>query len=1188
MLAMAAAGGLLLVFAVRQTDRRMRGELMQQAWLVGQSVDMAEVRSLAGSGDDLERPAYRRIKEQLVAARRADATYRFVYLLGRREGGELFIYVDSESPESADYLLPGAPYPEAAAGYHRAFAAGNATVIGPVTDRWGTWISALMPLVEPDNGSVVAVLGLDVDARKWRLAIAVRAAPVLGLAALLGIGFLAVLASRRRVEASARPLLQRLLPPLAAMLLLVFGLGGWLLLREHRRHLDGHFSRITERVDTGFHGLLEDARQRLENVARAMTHDPRLQQGFREGNPEQVLLAWRPVFEALRREIGITHCRLLNSDRTVRRWYLPAEGPAGGPVDAVTVLEAERAGRVATGLELSSNGIFGLHSVTPVAAAEGPLGFVDLGVGIGEVLARLQGRAGVHLALALHKEFLDRGEWEAGRRLLGREPDWDRLPHSVVAYASQGRLPDVFAPLADHDPHTGHGLGNGNREVGFGGKVWHVSAIPLRDVAGRNVGCLLAMADITEERNAFVRALTAGGVFGGILLAALLAFATILLRRTDAGIRAQQTELRDSANLLRTVMDHVPIGIAVNSVDPGVDFTYTNENFLAFYRVSREALASPDSFWEAVYEDAAFREELKQRVLADCRSGDPGRMHWEDIPITRQGKETTYICARNTQVPGSPLMVSTVWDVTGRKMAEEALREAERKYRLLVDHSQSIIYTIDLEGILTFVSPSWKDTLGHEPEEIVGRDFRPLVHEEDLAACEELLRRTAETGAVLPGVEYRVFHKDGSVRWHRSVITPVAAEGRSPTLFVGNAVDITARKTAEAEQERLRDQLMQSQKMESVGRLAGGVAHDFNNMLQAMLGYTEMVLDDAPPDAAFRRDLEEVQKIGRRAAELTRQLLAFARKQTVSPQVLDLNETVADMTGMLRRLIGEEISLAWLPGAALWSVKVDPTQIGMVLANLCVNARDAIQGTGRITIETRNVSIDEAYRARHVTAVAGDYVMLAVSDDGHGMDKATLAKVFEPFFTTKGVGKGTGLGLSTVHGIALQNSGFVNAYSEEGEGSTFRVYFPRYLGEEQARTTPESIEKEVRGGSETILVVEDETDILTVCGEVLGRLGYTVLLADTPGAALELAGKHEGPIDLLLTDVVMPEMDGRRLAERVGQFRPGIPCVYMSGYTANAIAHHGILDEGLAFLPKPFTNRELAEMVRGILDGGGV
>jgi PAS domain S-box-containing protein len=589
-----------------------------------------------------------------------------------------------------------------------------------------------------------------------------------------------------------------------------------------------------------------------------------------------------------------------------------------------------------------------------------------------------------------------------------------------------------------------------------------------------------------------------------------------------------------------------------------------------------------------VYEDAAFREELKRRVLADCRSGDSGRMHWEDIPITRRGRQTTYICARNTPVPGSPLMVSTVWDVTGRKEAEEALREAEQRYRLLVDYSQSIIYTITLEGTLTFASPSWKITLGHEPGEIIGRDFRPLVHAEDRAACEELLRRTAETGAVQPGVEYRVFHKDGSVRWHRSVITPVAAEGRNPTLFVGNAVDITERKAAEAEQERLRDQLMQSQKMESVGRLAGGVAHDFNNMLQAILGYTEMVLDDVAPDAVFRRDLEEIRKIARRAAELTRQLLAFARKQTVSPQVLDLNETVADMTGMLRRLIGEDIGLAWLPGAPLWPVKVDPTQIGMVLANLCVNARDAIQGPGRISIETRNVTIDDSYLARHADAAAGDYVMLAVSDDGHGMDKATLAKVFEPFFTTKGVGKGTGLGLSTVHGIALQNDGFVNAYSEVGEGSTFRVYFPRYLGDEPARTTPETSEDDVRGGRETILVAEDEADILTVCGEVLGRLGYTVLSAGTPGEALELAATHEGPIHLLLTDVVMPEMDGRRLAERVGQLRPGIPCIYMSGYTADAIAHHGILDEGLAFLAKPFANRELAEMVRRVLDGGGV
>jgi PAS domain S-box-containing protein len=1186
MAATVVLGGLSLALSVHRADRKMRGELLQQAQLVAQAVNLDHVRSLSGSRDDAGTPGYQRLKAQLTAVRQADKTCRFVYLLGCRGDGELFFYVDSEPLDSADYLPPGDPYPEGAEAYRHVFSSREPVVVGPATDRWGTWVSALVPLVDSENGTLLAVLGMDVDTRDWRLALALRAAPSAVPVALLLVGALAVLFSWRSVEVSARPVLRRLLPSLVTMLILVFGLGGWLLLQQHRRHLDERLARISRRFEEGFRNTIQDSRQRQESIVWAMSHDSRIVQGFRDGNPGPSLEEWMPVLEGLRPEVGLSHLCLLDADGTRLRQVFPDASPWSEEAGCCAVVEAERNGHLISVLELTPEGVCWLHTVMPVVADGEVLGYLEAGIEVGDILRKLNARSEGHLALFLHKEFLHQREWEETMRRFGWEPEWNRFARDVLVFSSQGRLPDVFAPLPERASTTGTGSGGDGRYVAFGGTIWYHDTIPLRDTSEKEIGCLVAMGDVTAERTAFMRTMLFGGSCGGVLLVALLTFVVVLLRRTDAGIRAQQAELRDSANLLRTVMDHVPIGIAVNSIDPGVEFSYINENFLRFYRVSREALASPDSFWEAVYEDAAFREELKQRVLADCRSGDPGRMHWEDIPITRQGRGTTYICARNTQVPGSPLVVSTVWDVTERKMAEEALREAEQKYRLLVDYSQSIIYTIALDGTLTFVSPSWETTLGQSPEEIVGHDFRPLVHEEDRAACEELLRQTAETGAVQPGVEYRVFHKDGSVRWHRSVLTPIAADGQTPGMFVGNAVDITGRKMAEAERERLRDQLMQAQKMESVGRLAGGVAHDFNNMLQAILGYAEMALMDVEPEAPLRDEILEIQKVARRAADLTRQLLAFARKQTVAPQVLDLNETVADMTGMLRRLIGEDIVLAWLPGASLWPVKVDPTQIGMVLANLCVNARDAIAGTGRVSIETRNVVVDDSYLVRHPDVAVGAYVMLVVSDDGQGMDKETQAKIFEPFFTTKGVGKGTGLGLSTVHGIAMQNGGFVNVYSEVGGGATFRVYFPRHQGGDQVVPSPEKVPRELQGGEETILVVEDEADILKVCGEVLGRLGYTVLLADTPGTAIRLAEDHAGPIHLLITDVVLPDLDGRRLAERIGEIHPGIPCVYMSGYTADAIAHHGILEEGLAFLAKPFSTHDLAEMVRSALDGG--
>jgi CheY-like chemotaxis protein len=371
--------------------------------------------------------------------------------------------------------------------------------------------------------------------------------------------------------------------------------------------------------------------------------------------------------------------------------------------------------------------------------------------------------------------------------------------------------------------------------------------------------------------------------------------------------------------------------------------------------------------------------------------------------------------------------------------------------------------------------------------------------------------------------------------------------------------------------------------MEAVGRLAGGVAHDFNNMLGIILGHTEMVLDQLEPTDPLSADLREIRKAAERSANLTRQLLAFARKQTVAPKVLDLNEAVQGMLNMLRRLIGEDIDLSWLPGADVWPVKVDPSQIDQILANLCVNARDAIADVGKLTIETENVAFDEAYCARHGGFVPGKYVLLAVSDNGSGMDEETQNRLFEPFFTTKELGKGTGLGLATVYGIVKQNNGFINVYSEPCHGTSFKIYIPRHAGQpvEDRKASTAEIPK---GRGETVLLVEDEPAILNMTTKMLERQGYTVLAASAPGEALRLAEEHSGEIHLLMTDVVMPEMNGRDLAQNLFSLHPNLKALFMSGYTANVIAHHGVLDEGVDFIQKPFSVKTLAEKVREVLD----
>ena len=398
--------------------------------------------------------------------------------------------------------------------------------------------------------------------------------------------------------------------------------------------------------------------------------------------------------------------------------------------------------------------------------------------------------------------------------------------------------------------------------------------------------------------------------------------------------------------------------------------------------------------------------------------------------------------------------------------------------------------------------------------------------------------------------------------------------------------DITNLKEAERQQEKLQNQLTQAQKMESVGRLAGGVAHDFNNMLSVIIGRTEMLLEDTDPDLPLYADLMEIKGAAKRSADVTRQLLAFARKQTVAPKVIDLNETVASILKMLRRLIGENIDLVWSPGEELWPVKIDPSQLDQILANLSVNAKDAITDEGKLTIETCNVILDKIYCDNHPGFYPGAFVQLTVSDNGCGMDQEILKNLFEPFYTTKGVEKGTGLGLATVYGIVKQNDGFINVYSEPDEGTSFKIYLPRHTAAGEIVHATDNVESFLYG-NELILLVEDELSILKMTAIMLKRLGYNVLTASTPVEAINMAREHSNDIHLLLTDIVMPEMNGRDLFKSLRSINPNLKCLFMSGYTANVIAHHGVLDEGLNFIQKPFSRMDLSVKLRAVLNNAG-
>ncbi|MFO7752722.1 MAG: PAS domain S-box protein [Desulfobacteraceae bacterium] len=638
--------------------------------------------------------------------------------------------------------------------------------------------------------------------------------------------------------------------------------------------------------------------------------------------------------------------------------------------------------------------------------------------------------------------------------------------------------------------------------------------------------------------------------------------------------------LRDSEEKHRRLFETMAQGVVYQAVDGTIlSVNPSAERILGLSFEKMQGKTSLDPGWKMIKEDGTEVPGTDHPAMLALRTGQSVG------PLIRgvfHPDKNAYVWLSITAIPlfqpgeTKPFQVYTTFeDVTERKRMEEALRESEVRFKALHDASFGGIAIHD-QGVILECNQGLSDMTGYEYSELIGMDGLLLIAEQS----REEVRNNIRAGYEKP-YEVLGLCKNGEE-------FPVRLEARN-VPYKGKQVrtvefrDITERKRAEAEKEKLQAQLLQSQKMQSVGRLAGGVAHDFNNMLGVILGHLEFALEKAQEDNDLTDDLKEIQQAAQRSADLTKKLLAFARKQTISPRQLDLNDTVESMLNMLHRLIGEDIDLVWKPAAHIWPVKMDPSQIDQILANLCVNARDAVSGVGRLTIETDRITFDEKYCNEHAGFIRGDFVLLAVSDNGCGMDRETLGNLFEPFFTTKDFGQGTGLGLATVYGIVKQNNGFINVYSEPGQGSTFRIYLPR-SAEDEDPDKGVSGKKTAAGGTETILLVEDEPSILRMTRMMLERKGYSVLSAATPAEAVEKAENHSGSIDLLMTDVVMPEMNGRELAGRITALYPGIRLFFMSGYTANVIAHRGVLDDGEAFIQKPFSMEDLTVKVRDILD----
>jgi two-component system, cell cycle sensor histidine kinase and response regulator CckA len=634
--------------------------------------------------------------------------------------------------------------------------------------------------------------------------------------------------------------------------------------------------------------------------------------------------------------------------------------------------------------------------------------------------------------------------------------------------------------------------------------------------------------------------------------------APLLLRQAQEALRESEERYRmlfDGSPLPMWLVDQETLAIAAVNEAAILHYGYSREEFLSKTMLE---IWHPDEVSAAIARLAASSGEPWSGIRRHFKKGG--------------ASITVEVFSHTVQLAGRRYRLSAVRDITDLKRVE-AQRE---RLAALVEASPDFIGLADPKtGQIQYINKHGRKMCGLGEDEDVGKLKIGDVHP---AWMNKRMVEVVLPAAVRDGLwegEGAFLHRNGrEIPVLMASLAGKAANGEVEYFYTVSR-DIT-------EMKRLEAQLLQSQKMEAVGRLAGGVAHDFNNLLTVIFGYTDVLLQGLEP-GPLHEATREVRRASERAAALTRQLLAFSRKQTLVPEVLDMGDVVRGLSTMVERLIGEDVKVRVVVSPGLGRVKADRGQLEQVVVNLAVNARDAMPKGGSLIFELQNVELDDAYAATHAEVEPGPYVLLAISDTGTGMDAETQKRIFEPFFTTKEAGKGTGLGLSTVHGIVLQSGGSIDVYSEPGRGTTFKVYLPRFAGDAAVRRPVSGVHPALPTGSETVLVVEDEAAIRQLTKLILQKAGYTVLLAESPVAAERIASSHPGPIHLVLTDVVMPGMRGPELAERLLRLRPDLRVLFMSGYTDNAIAHHGFLDAGTEFLQKPFTPLGLMQKIREVL-----
>lgn len=1162
-----AAVFLAVSWRERAVDSAMRSEMLDQAISLSRSINPHLVSALAFAPSDTGLAEFKRLDSQIMAYQSV-SEFRGIWTMALRDGSLLFGPESYESDEPLGEGLPGQVYENPPERDFEIFSTGEAFTLGPYTDEFGTFVSASAPVFDPSTGNVIMVVGLDEEADRW-LRMTTRArleALLLSLIPALLIVLGRTTLKRRKSLPEARWGLLRhteviLVGSLGLTLTLIVGFAlksetGTSEVSEFDRIARSHADWTRNNLTYLRNSVLGSMARFYQNSDQVFDHEF---QNFSKplmDRPGIVSLAWIAMVTP-------------GSD--------PASTPPAASGDTLFVVER----LTENGPHSFSEGEnLGLNPEIRRAMTEA------IRTGLATMTEPLQLEGGGIGAVVFKHTLYGAGNQGLAAMIV----NLNGLLTPPEAYGTLGtplctvhmyRLsPDSEPePFAFSDPlaHTGHTEADFISETRSGNYSIH----PIFAFGETFALVFHPGPDLAAGTTSRVFLLTVG--VGSAMTALLCALVISRIRREktlEKEVIARTAELANSETRYRLIAENMAdvitlmdLNLVASYVSPSV-FNLTGYSLHEAYETPMQKLLDPDSF---KYMRKAVAEELELEKSGTAR---PERARNLELKLVTRSGEIRWVESGLSFMRdgnGTPNgILATTRDISDRRRAAEAVRREHAQLMSIFDSIDQAIYIADMDTHeVLFANRAIQDLFSTT---LTGKTcYSVLQNREDpCPSCNNDILRTLAGEPYQRNFENpsigRTFHiVDRLIQW---------PDGRQVRFEM--AVDITEQAKAEAKRLEMETQINQIQKLEAVGRLAGGIAHDFNNMLSIIMGHTEIAMVEPSVSEALKQHLEEIRKAGGRSVELVAQLLAFARKQSISPRVLDLNAAVVDMMIMLQRLLGEDIDLIWLPCDDPWPVNLDPTQLSQILINLLINSRDAIRGKGKVTVETSRQEVDEEYCLTHEGFVPGRFTMLKVTDDGHGMDAETASQVFEPFFTTKELGKGTGLGLSTVYGIVKQNNGFIQLFTEPGHGTTFSIFLPGFFGERVAEPVivraPEALT-----GSETILLVEDEPSLLSLGASMLGSLGYSVITAGTPEEAIGLFREKSGEIQLVMTDVVMPGMNGSELCDALKTIRPGLRVLYMSGYTADAILHRGIIDPGIHFLQKPFPLDDLARAVRAAL-----